>query len=58
MFGASDLVSDDKVLISCLPVPPAQRPSAHAADASLADSDDEFFIPRLPPVLLWFRVIV
>jgi hypothetical protein len=44
--GASDLVSDDKVSISRLHVPPPWRRSAHAAD-----DDDNVPIPRIhkPP---------
>jgi hypothetical protein len=49
VFGASNPVSDDEVYIPCLHVPPPRRPSAHAAAASLADSDDVVPIPRFSP---------
>jgi hypothetical protein len=45
----------DEVPTPCLHVLFPQRPSAHAAAASLAESDDEVPIPR---ILLWFCVIV
>jgi hypothetical protein len=41
MFGALDLVSDDEVPFACLHAPTPFRHSAHAAAASLAESDDE-----------------
>jgi hypothetical protein len=49
VFGSPNLVSDDKVPIPCLHVPSHKRPSAHAAAASLEDSDDKVPIPHFPP---------
>jgi hypothetical protein len=49
LFDASDLVSDVEVPIPCLHVSPTRRPSAHAAAASLANSDDKVHNLRIPP---------
>jgi hypothetical protein len=48
VFDALDLVSGDEVPIPCPHVPPPQRPSADAAAASLADSDDYVHVPCNP----------
>jgi hypothetical protein len=49
MFGVSNPVHDDQVPIPCLRVPFPRRPSARAAAALLANSDDEVCIPHVPP---------
>jgi hypothetical protein len=49
MFDALDPVNDDEVPIPCLHVPSPKQPSAHAAAASLEDSDDKLPISLIPP---------
>jgi hypothetical protein len=49
VLTASDLVSDEKVPIPGLCVPPPRQPSALAATTSLAGSDDEVHILHIPP---------
>jgi hypothetical protein len=49
VFGASSWVSDDDVPIPCLHVPSPRQPSAHAMTASLAESDNDVPILRIPP---------
>jgi hypothetical protein len=49
LSGASDPVSDDEDPIPCLHVPSPRQPPAHATAASLAKSDDDIPIPRIPP---------
>jgi hypothetical protein len=53
VFAAS--VQSVMMTIPCLHTLPSRRPSAYAAAASRAESDDQVHIP---PLLLWFRAIV
>jgi hypothetical protein len=46
--GDSDPVNDE-VSIPCLHVPSPRQPSARAAAASVAESDDEVPMSRIPP---------